>query len=1061
MRLLGQFAAELDDATVHAPSSRRAWGVLAWLALHPGLHPRGDLAARFWPDVLDASAKASLRSALWALRRALGPAGAAYLSCSRDLVGLRPDTPVQVDALVFDTLVAAGRLEEAAAMAAGEFLTGFDDEWVLEARDEHRAKLADLLEQLASTAVAGGDLRSALQWTRRQAAVDPLAEEPQRRLMERLAAAGDPAAALAGYERFRQRLDRELGMAPSLPTRRLAQALQETRGPRQPLPPSPAYQRRPPMVGRERELDTLLTAWREAQAGRGGVVTITGEPGIGKTRLAVELAERARADGAHTASCAALDLGGAAPLGLWAELIGELGQDLAAPPPDAMWPSVLAPIAPDLERRLGREPARRISASPDRDRARLFEAMVALLDWACRRPLVLLLEDLHLADTTSLHLAGYVARRAIGMPLLMILTRRPLPRRAEADALEHAVRSRGALLAELTLGPLPGPVIARLVRELTPLPAADVDHVVAAAEGNPLIAVEWSRALGRGERGIPGSLRGPVRAALAHLADDQLLLAQFAAAAGRDLSRDETAALPLPSPADAAAGALESGLLVAAHGRIGYRHALLRETVYDDLAEPRRARLHEQLATALATRQDDNPRLPAEIARHLRLAGRDDLAVAQLVRAAAHARAVAALAEAAGFLEEAAGLAPADAVIAAELAEVQAWRGREEASDMMFGRAAAILEQEPEPLARAWVRRANWYRGALCHPRRVLESARQAVKVLDAAALPAPEIRVEAQAAWAWAETVAGDADIADQLLSQVRAGLDPRRETGLLTSLVEHALALSLIRRGRFEESYQPQIVAAAACQRAERPDLSYGCWINAACAAACVADFGRALEFIDQGVAALSGSGLATLEVHFLAARAHVLRRIGRLEEARAAAENERRLAERLDNPALLATSDHDLGLIWLASGDCHRAARLLAAALEHHAPVNRPLARLALAEALVGMGRCDEAEEQLRATALEPLRPSHLPETLVPRLTRLQGLIAAARGDVQLAVRRLDEAAAGWRRLLDRAGQGDHYVANLADFGRPPVAGLVEPARELEQVLADLESLHATHA
>jgi DNA-binding SARP family transcriptional activator len=139
-------------------------GVAPWAA------PARGIAARFWPDVLDASAKASLRSALWALRRALGPAGAAYLSCSRDLVGLRPGTPVQVDTLVFDTLVAAGRLEEAAAIAAGEFLTGFDDEWVLEARDEHCAKLAELLEQLASTAVAGGDLRAALQWTRRRPA---------------------------------------------------------------------------------------------------------------------------------------------------------------------------------------------------------------------------------------------------------------------------------------------------------------------------------------------------------------------------------------------------------------------------------------------------------------------------------------------------------------------------------------------------------------------------------------------------------------------------------------------------------------------------------------------------------------------------------------------------------------------------------------------------------------------------------------------------------------------------------------------------------------------------
>ena len=70
VRLSGQFAAELDDATVHAPSSQRARSLLDWLALHPGLHPRGDVVARFWPDVLDAGAKASLRSALWARRQA-------------------------------------------------------------------------------------------------------------------------------------------------------------------------------------------------------------------------------------------------------------------------------------------------------------------------------------------------------------------------------------------------------------------------------------------------------------------------------------------------------------------------------------------------------------------------------------------------------------------------------------------------------------------------------------------------------------------------------------------------------------------------------------------------------------------------------------------------------------------------------------------------------------------------------------------------------------------------------------------------------------------------------
>jgi hypothetical protein len=83
---------------------------------------------------------------------------------------------------------------------------------------------------------------------------------------------------------------------------------------------------------------------------------------------------------------------------------------------------------------------------------------------------------------------------------------------------------------------------------------------------------------------------------------------------------------------------------------------------------------------------------------------------------------------------------------------------------------------------------------------------------------------------------------------------------------------------------------------------------------------------------------------------------------------------------------------------------------------------------------------------------------PDTLVPRLTRLQGLIAAARGERAVAERRLREAAEGWRRYVPADNEGDRYVAALADLGRPPVAGLVEPTRELERVLAELDALAA---
>src|SRR3954449_1489095 len=88
--LLGELQAEVEDRPVTPPASRRAWSLLGWLALHPGEHPRGAVAARFWPDVLDASARASLRSAAWALRRALGTDDP--LTGGRDRISLRCTT---------------------------------------------------------------------------------------------------------------------------------------------------------------------------------------------------------------------------------------------------------------------------------------------------------------------------------------------------------------------------------------------------------------------------------------------------------------------------------------------------------------------------------------------------------------------------------------------------------------------------------------------------------------------------------------------------------------------------------------------------------------------------------------------------------------------------------------------------------------------------------------------------------------------------------------------------------------------------------------------------------
>src|SRR3954447_3159203 len=158
VRLLGELQAEVDGAAVAQPASRRAWALLAWLALHPGEHARGAVAARFWPDVLDSSARASLRSALWELRRALADDDA--LTAGRDRIALRCET----DLAEFDAHVAAGRLEAAVALHRGALLADLDDNWVLEARDEHAERLGSALARLAAAAATPA---GAVGWARR------------------------------------------------------------------------------------------------------------------------------------------------------------------------------------------------------------------------------------------------------------------------------------------------------------------------------------------------------------------------------------------------------------------------------------------------------------------------------------------------------------------------------------------------------------------------------------------------------------------------------------------------------------------------------------------------------------------------------------------------------------------------------------------------------------------------------------------------------------------------------------------------------------------------------
>ena len=1051
-RLLGALEVELNGAVIDSPASQRPWAVFAYLALAPRPVVRGELASRFWPDVLDQSARASLRSALWTLRRQVGDA----LEVDGERVGLSGGPELWIDLREFDRLASddpAGALE----LCRGDLLEGLEDDWAVAARDRHRERVVELLEELARAAEERGEVRGAIELTRRQVDHDRFDEDAHRRLIERLDRAGDRAGAMRTYRTLAERLRRELAVAPSAQTRDLVQRLRAATPPH-PVTGVPAVG---PgllaLLGRERELAELEGTWQAVCcAGSGAAAVIRGEAGIGKTRLAGELRSRARASGGLTAVSAALDLGGTAPLSLWAELIRELLPALAAPSAEAAWPDDLAVLTAELPAHFARGGAPSAAMPPDLLRTRLFEAVVAMLDFAARQaPVLLVLEDVHAADGPSLELAAYAARRVAGLRVMMLITRREQPSSADADRLELALRARDLLACELELGPLAPAAVAALARKAAHLSDADVERVVERSEGNALLAVETARALGRGREDVAPSLRGSVRATLGPLPDQGRRLVEIAAVAARPIEAVELGRLPLEDPEDAATAALHSGLIVAAGDGVAFRHALLRDAVYEEIAEPRRRGLHQRWAHVLLGCEEAGaiPR-PAEVARHLRLALADAEAVPQLGRAAANARSVGALEEAVAYVEEALAIAPDRAELWLELGELEAWRRRRDQSENAFGRAFALLEGcEPLALARARLQHARANHGPICFPRVARDSARIALELIERAGVEASEERSEALAACAWCEAVAGSVEEAERLLAQLSAERDTSGDWRIYD--IAHAHALALMRRGRFVESYGPSITAGEASDRIGRPDLAYGAWVNAAGAATAAGQHERALEFLDRGTAAVAGRGLKGIEADVLAAKAFVLRGLGRLEDARRAAEAEQAVAEQLAQPDLLAMANHDRGLVALEQGEWDLAAQLLEASLVDEARMSRPLTRIALAEALARGGQPERAAEEVRAAVLEPIRPTDFPATLVCRLARAQGLIARAREDYEEAARRLEESVAGWERLLEADLPADSLTRVLADLGRP-VVGLVEPERELARARADLQAI-----
>lgn len=638
--LLGGFRARLESGEVLTFQTKKAQALLAYLALPLGkAHPRDKLAALLWGEMRDEQARSNLRHALFDLRRNLSAAASPALLTTGETVALDP-AAVDLDVAAFARLVGEGTpaaIEQATALYQGDLLAGLTvkeeafETWLTDERARLRELAIEALAKLLSHQGKGGAAEAAVRTALQLLTLDPLQETVHRTLMRLHVGLGRRGTALRQYQHCVAVLQRELGIEPEAETKQLYQEILQERTSRasatvttidftaSATSPSPITSRagadaraaETPLVGRETEIAQLHKALDRAFAGRGQLVALVGEAGIGKSRVAEELIASAAHREARVFLGRAYESDQILPFGPWVDAFrtGRLAQyrdviEALGP----VWRAELSRLLPEVA-----SPGTQPPTGPV-DYSRLFESVIRVITkLATRQTLLLVLEDLHWADEMSLRLLAFLGRRVQSERLLVVVTARE-EELADAPILRPTLEDLAGArhLVSLNLARLSQADTVALVRMLARARSDTAaverlgEHVWIASEGNPFMVVETMRALEDGvtPQGspLPQRVREVISRRLERLGDASQSLLAVASVIGREFEfqvLQRASGLEEDSAAEGVEELVRRRVLTAIGERLDFTHDRIREVAYSALLPWRRKRLHHRIAEAI------------------------------------------------------------------------------------------------------------------------------------------------------------------------------------------------------------------------------------------------------------------------------------------------------------------------------------------------------------------------------------------------------------------------------------------------------------------------------